>query len=123
MLKIYLVFGSVLALPSMAGTLSADQQLAKSFLLPAKAPEPKDNPTTNLYIIITEYEAKLKYIYSMFMEYLRTIYIPEIVVKAFINIAEYSKFNIFNNRYVRNLLLIKNKFFYNYKIKKYIFNF
>jgi len=46
MLKIYLVFCSVLALPSMAGTLSADQQLAKSFLLPAKAPEPKDNPTT-----------------------------------------------------------------------------
>ena len=82
-----------------------------------------DNPVVNMYRIITEYETKLKYIYSMFMEYLRTIYIPEIVVKAFMNVAEYSKFNIFNTYYVRNLLLIKNKFFYQTTLNEDVFDF
>jgi len=81
------------------------------------------NPEANLYRIITKDEAKLKFIYSMFMEYLRTIYIPEIVANAFMNIAEYSKFNIFNTHYVRNLLLIKNNFFYQTTLEEDLFDF
>ena len=44
--KLVLTLCALLSSPSLAGSLSAEQQRAQSFLLPQKAPEPKDNPTT-----------------------------------------------------------------------------
>jgi hypothetical protein len=82
----------------------------------------EDNPEANLYRIITEDEAKLKYIYSMFMDYLRTIYVP-IIVRAFLDIKKYSTFNMFNTHYLRNFLLLQNKIYYQNKLKKEMFDF
>jgi cytochrome c peroxidase len=41
-----LILCALLSSKLLAGPLSADQKLAQSFLLPLKAPEPIDNPTT-----------------------------------------------------------------------------
>jgi len=74
------------------------------------------------YNNITQNESKLRYIYSMFMDYLKNIYIPHII-KAFILKEEYSKFNMFNIYYLKNILLLKNNIFYSKILDKNMFNF
>ena len=75
-----------------------------------------------LYMIITHHESKIKYIYKMFMDYLTTIYINEIIY-AFKNIEDNSKFNMFNIIYLKIILSLKNNIFYHSPIDKNIFDY
>ena len=74
------------------------------------------------YMIITRYESRIKYIYKMFMDYLTTIYINEIIY-AFKNIERNSKFNMFNIIYLKIILSLKNNIFYHSPIDKNIFDY
>ena len=60
-------------------------------------------------------ESKIKYIYTMFQDYLDKIYLPYID-NAFKNLINYEKFNLFNVQYLMNLLLLKNKIFFHKKL-------
>jgi hypothetical protein len=79
-----------------------------------------DNQLNNFNKFISkEYEInnepKIKYIFRIFMDYLKKIYLPYIQA-AFRKLSDYEKFNLFNVHYLINLLLLKNNIFFYKKL-------
>jgi len=79
-----------------------------------------DNQLNNFdKFISNEYEInnepKIKYIFRMFKDYLKKIYLPYIE-KAFRKLSDYQQFNLFNVHYLINLLLLKNNIFFYKKL-------